>query len=132
MNSWLEVEAILNVIVSTSMKDNKRCRIPGKSNSSKETSNKRDARMSDSNHFQSPKPIGISFYPGLPNIEDKPSPESAIPCIIEGLISYKHKHNVNIQFFGLNCAPLKETNRALEILKQSDYLSLLKLNQIEL
>ena len=132
MNSWLEVEAILNVIVSTSMKDNKQCRIPGKSNSSKETSNKRDARMSDSNHFQSPKPIGISFYPGFPNIEDKPSPESAIPCIIQSLISYKHKHNVNIQFFGLNCAPLKETNRALEILKQSDCLSLLNRNQIEL
>ena len=92
MNSWFEVEAILNVIVSTSMKDNKQCRIVGKSNPSKDPTNKSNARMSDSNHFRSPKPIGISFYPGFPNMEDKPSPESAIPCLIESLISVSYKH----------------------------------------
>ena len=132
MNSWFEVEAILDVIVSTSIRYNKQCQIAGESHPTNYFPDKTDARQFSSNPFLTAKPIGISFYPGFPNIEDKPSPESTIPFIIKNLISYKHKHNVNIQFFGLNCAPLKETNRALEIIKQRDCLSLLNRNQIEL
>ena len=77
-------------------------------------------------------PIGISFCAAFPDVDndETPNPEKIFPEIARYVLDLKT--TLNVDFLGLNCAPLDEMQRALRCLDHSALLDHLKTAGIDL